>query len=268
MKIGFIGTGNMGSSIIKGILSSKFEKSENINIFDLDKEKVNNLVKEYGVNAVNSEKELAKNSDIIVLSVKPHIIPVVLKNLSGNVKKDTIILTIAAGISISVIENALGEDKKVVRTMPNTPAQVLSGMTAVTFNKNIENSEKEIIFKLLNSFGKSVEIEEKLMHAYTGISGSLPAYVYMFMEALADGGVLCGMPRNKAYEIIAQTVAGSAKMLLETGKHPGQLKDEVCSPAGTTIEAVRVLENGNFRGNVIEAVVACTEKSKEMAGEK
>lgn len=268
MKIGFIGTGNMGSSIIKGILSSKFEKSENINIFDLDKEKVNNLVKEYGVNAVNSEKELAKNSDIIVLSVKPHIIPVVLKNLSGNVKKDTIILTIAAGISISVIENALGEDKKVVRTMPNTPAQVLSGMTAVTFNKNIENSEKEIIFKLLNSFGKSVEIEEKLMHVYTGISGSLPAYVYMFMEALADGGVLCGMPRDKAYKIVAQAVAGSAKMLLETGKHPGQLKDEVCSPAGTTIEAVRVLENGNFRGNVIEAVAACTEKSKEMAGEK
>ena len=268
MKIGFIGTGNMGSSIIKGILSSKFEKSENINIFDLDKEKVNNLVKEYGVNAVNSEKELAENCNIIILSVKPHIIPIVLKNLSGNVKKDTIVLTIAAGISISVIENALGEDKKVVRTMPNTPAQVLSGMTAVTFNKNIENSEKEIIFKLLNSFGKSVEIEEKLMHAYTGISGSLPAYVYMFMEALADGGVLCGMPRNKAYEIVAQTVAGSAKMLLETGKHPGQLKDEVCSPAGTTIEAVRVLENGNFRGNVIEAVVACTEKSKEMAGEK
>jgi len=268
MKIGFIGTGNMGSSIIKGILSSKFEKSENINIFDLDKEKVNNLVKEYGVNAVNSEKELAENCNIIILSVKPHIIPIVLKNLSGNVKKDTIILTIAAGISISVIENALGEDKKVVRTMPNTPAQVLSGMTAVTFNKNIENSEKEIIFKLLNSFGKSVEIEEKLMHAYTGISGSLPAYVYMFMEALADGGVLCGIPRNKAYEIVAQTVAGSAKMLLETGKHPGQLKDEVCSPAGTTIEAVRVLENGNFRGNVIEAVVACTEKSKEMAGEK
>ena len=268
MKIGFIGTGNMGSSIIKGILSSKFEKSENINIFDLDKEKVNNLVKEYGVNTTNSEKELAENCNIIILSVKPHIIPIVLKNLSGNVKKDTIILTIAAGISISVIENALGEDKKVVRTMPNTPAQVLSGMTAVTFNKNIENSEKEIIFKLLNSFGKSVEIEEKLMHAYTGISGSLPAYVYMFMEALADGGVLCGMPRNKAYEIVAQTVAGSAKMLLETGKHPGQLKDEGCSPAGTTIEAVRVLENGNFRGNVIEAVVACTEKSKEMAGEK
>ena len=268
MKIGFIGTGNMGSSIIKGILSSKFEKSEKINIFDLDKEKVNNLVKEYGVNAVNSEKELAENCNIIILSVKPHIIPIVLKNLSGNVKKDTIILTIAAGISISVIENALGEDKKVVRTMPNTPAQVLSGMTAVTFNKNIENSEKEIIFKLLNSFGKSVEIEEKLMHAYTGISGSLPAYVYMFMEALADGGVLCGIPRDKAYEIVAQTVAGSAKMLLETGKHPGQLKDEVCSPAGTTIEAVRVLENGNFRGNVIEAVVACTEKSKEMAGEK
>ena len=152
--------------------------------------------------------------------------------------------------------------------MPNTPAQVLSGMTAVTFNKNITSEEKDMVFKLLNSFGKSVEIEEKLMHAYTGISGSLPAYVYMFMEALADGGVLMGMPRNEAYQIVAQTVLGSAKMLLETGKHPGQLKDEVTSPAGTTIEAVRVLENGNFRGNIIEAVAACTKKSKEMAGEK
>lgn len=268
MKIGFIGTGNMGSSIIKGISFSKFTESKNINIFDLNKTKIDNLVKEYGVNALNSEKELAQNSDIVILSVKPHIIPVVLENLKGSINPNTIVLTIAAGISISMIENVLGEDKKIVRTMPNTPAQVLSGMTAVTFNKNITSEEKDMVFKLLNSFGKSVEIEEKLMHAYTGISGSLPAYVFMFMEALADGGVLMGMPRNEAYQIVAQTILGSAKMLLETGKHPGQLKDEVTSPAGTTIEAVRVLENGNFRGNIIEAVAACTKKSKEMAGEK
>ena len=267
MKIGFIGTGNMGSSIIKGISISKFVESENINIFDLDKEKVRTLVEKYGVNALSSEKELAENSDIVILAVKPHIIPNVLEKLKGNVKGNTIILTIAAGISISVLENALGADKKIIRTMPNTPAQVLEGMTAVCFNKNILENEKKTIFELLNSFGKSVEIEEKLMHAYTGISGSLPAYVYMFMEALADGGVLEGMPRDKAYKIISQAVLGSAKMLLETEKHPGQLKDEVCSPGGTTIEAVRALENGNFRGNLIEAVVACTEKSKRMAGE-
>ena len=151
--------------------------------------------------------------------------------------------------------------------MPNTPAQVMEGMTAVSFNQNIQENEKSMIFKLLNSFGKSIEIEEKLMHVYTGISGSLPAYVYVFMEALADGGVLEGMPRDKAYEIIAQTVLGSAKMMLETKKHPGVLKDEVTSPGGTTIAALKVLEDGKFRGTVMQAVKTCTEKSKEMAGE-
>ena len=125
-----------------------------------------------------------------------------------------------------------------------------------------------MIFKILDSFGKSIEIEEKLMHVFTGIAGSLPAYVYMFMEALADGGVLEGMPRDKTYEIIAQTVKGSAEMLLKTGKHPGVLKDEVTSPSGTTIEAIRTLENGNFRGVVMEAVKSCVEKSKQMSGEK
>lgn len=268
MKIGFIGTGNMGSSIIKAISISNFTEMKNVNIFDLDMEKVNFLIDEYGVSYLDSEIKIVKNSDIVILAVKPNIIPLVLEKIKEEVEKNTIILTIAAGVSIGQIENIIGEDKKVVRTMPNTPAQILEGMTAVTFNKNINNSEKDIIFKLLNSFGKSVEIEEKLMHVYTGISGSLPAYVYMFIEALADGGVLEGMTRDKAYQIISQTVLGSAKMVLETGKHPGQLKDEVTSPGGTTIEAVRVLENGNFRGNVIEAVAACTQKSKKMANEE
>ena len=268
MELGIIGAGNMGSSILKGVITSNFLVSDDITVFDLNQEKVENLVKKYGIKASESENELVEKSNILILSVKPNIVPIVLKKIKDKLDKNTIILSIAAGVSIDFIEKNIGSDKKVVRTMPNTPAQVMQGMTAVSFNSNIEENEKNVIFKLLNSFGKSVEIEEKLMHAYTGISGSLPAYVYMFMEALADGGVLCGMPRNKAYEIVAQTVAGSAKMLLETGKHPGQLKDEVCSPAGTTIEAVRVLENGNFRGNVIEAVAACTEKSKEMAGEK
>lgn len=268
MKIGFIGTGNMGTGIIKGLVNSSFVSAQNINIFDLDKVKVENLIKEYGVQALNNENEVVKNSNIIILAVKPHIYPIVLEKVKNEISKDTIILTIAAGFSLEKVENIIGNDKKIVRTMPNTPAQVLEGMTAVSFNKNINQEEKEIIFKLLNSVGKSIEIEEKLMHTYTGISGSLPAYVYIFMEALADGGVLEGMPRDKAYEIVAQTVLGSAKMLLDTKKHPGQLKDEVCSPGGTTIEAVKVLENGNFRGTVIEAVVACTEKSKKLAGEK
>lgn len=265
MKIGFIGTGNMGSAIINGIVKSKFTQNEHILIYDLDKVKTDFLQKEYNVVCVNSEIEIAQQSNIIILAVKPNIYDNVLNTIKNYINKNTIILTIAAGISIEKVENIIGNDKKIVRTMPNTPAQVLEGMTAVTFNKNIENTEKEMIFNLLNSFGKSVQIEEKLMHAYTGISGSLPAYVYMFIEALADGGVLEGMPRDKAYEIIAQTVKGSAQMLLSTKKHPGQLKDEVTSPGGTTIEAIKVLENGNFRGNLIEAVVACTNKSKKLS---
>ena len=268
MKIGFIGTGNMGSGIIKGILNSKFVPNENINIFDLDREKVNALVREYKVIEKSCETEIVESSDIVILAVKPNVYPVVLKKIRNYLTEKKILLTIAAGFSIEKIEAIIDTDKKIVRTMPNTPAQVLEAMTAVTFNRNITEEEKQNIFKLLNSFGKSVEIEERLIHAYTGISGSLPAYVYMFVEALADGGVLEGMPRDKAYEIISQSILGSAKMLLKTGKHPGQLKDEVTSPNGTTIEAVRVLENGNFRGNIIEAVIACTEKSKKMAGEK
>ena len=225
MKLGIIGAGNMGSSILKGVTASNFLENKNIAIFDLNKEKIEELSKEYGVKRAKSENEIAKESSILILSVKPNIIPKVLEKIKDGLTEKTIVLSIAAGISINFIQNIIGTDKKVVRTMPNTPAQVMEGMTAVSFNQNIQENEKSVIFKLLDSFGKSIEIEEKLMHAYTGISGSLPAYVYIFMEALADGGVLEGMPRNKAYEIIAQTVLGSAKMMLETKKHPGVLKD-------------------------------------------
>jgi len=265
MKLGIIGAGNMGSSILKGVTSSNFLENKNIAIFDLNKEKIEELSKEYGVKKAENENELTKESDILILSVKPNIIPKVLDKIKDDLSEKTIVLSIAAGISIDFIENIIGTDKKVIRTMPNTPAQVMEGMTAVVFNENMNEEEKKDIFKILDSFGKSIEIEEKLIHTFTGIAGSLPAYVYMFMEALADGGVLEGMPRDKAYEIIAQTVKGSAEMLLKTGKHPGVLKDEVTSPAGTTIEAVNILENGNFRGTVINAVKACVEKSKKMS---
>ena len=244
MELGIIGAGNMGSSILKGVTTSNFLLSDDVAVFDLNKEKVEKLVKEYGVKRAETENELVEKSNIIILSVKPNIVPIVLKKIKDKLDENTIILSIAAGVSIDFIEKVIGSDKKVVRTMPNTPAQVMEGMTAVSFNSNIE---------------------EKLMHVYTGISGSLPAYVYVFIEALADGGVLEGMPRDKAYEIIAQAVLGSAKMMLETKKHPGILKDEVTSPGGTTIAALKVLEDGKFRGTVMEAVKACTEKSKEMA---
>ena len=265
MKIGFIGTGNMGGAIIKGTVTAKFISGNEINIFDPNNAKVRELVEKYNANSLHDEISVVENSDIIILCVKPNIYNSVLKKIKDSIAKNKIIVSIAAGINIDSIENIIGKDKKVVRTMPNTPAQVLQGMTAVTFNGNMDKEEKEIIFKLLNSFGETVEIEEKHMHAFTGISGSLPAYVYIFAEALADGGVLEGLPRNEAYKIAAQAIKGSAQMILETGKHPAVLKDEVTSPSGTTIEAIRTLENGNFRGTIINAVNACVRKSKEIS---
>ena len=265
MKIGFIGTGNMGSAMIKGLVTSEYVSGSDINVFDVNVEKSRELSEKYNVKPLQNEVEVVDNSDVTVLSVKPNIYNSVLEKIKARIDENKIILAIAAGISIESVENITGKDKKVVRIMPNTPAQVLEGMTAVTFNGNVKEEEKKVVFGILDSFGKSIKIEEKLMHTFTGIAGSLPAYVYMFMEALADGGVLEGMPREKAYEIVAQTVKGSAEMLLKTGKHPGVLKDEVTSPAGTTIEAVNTLENGNFRGTVINAVRACVEKSKKMS---
>ena len=265
MKIGFIGTGNMGSAMIKGLVTSEYVSGSDINIFDVNVEKSRELSEKYNVKPLQNEVEVVDNSDVTVLSVKPNIYNSVLEKIKARIDENKIIIVIAAGISIESVENIAGKDKKVVRIMPNTPAQVLEGMTAVTFNGNVKEEEKKVVFGILDSFGKSIEIEEKLIHTFTGIAGSLPAYVYLFMEALADGGVLEGMPRDKAYEIVAQTVKGSAEMLLKTGKHPGVLKDEVTSPAGTTIEAVNTLENGNFRGTVINAVRACVEKSKKMS---
>ena len=256
----------MGGSILKGLVESEAINAENINIFEINKMLIKKI--KYNINVFSSEIELVQNSDVIILAVKPNIMSQVLEKIKTVLDDSKIVLSIAAGISINFIEEIIGKDKKIVRTMPNTPAQVLEAMTAVSFNDRIDENDKYLITRILECFGQSVEIEEKLMHAYTGISGSLPAYVYMFIEALADGGVLEGISRDKAYEIISQTILGSAKIVLETKKHPGQLKDEVTSPGGTTIEAVKVLENGNFRGTIIEAVRACTEKSKKIAGEK
>ena len=255
----------MGGAILKGLVESQFINGENINVFEINKMAIKKI--KYNINVFSNEIELVRNSDIIILAIKPNLMSQVLEKIKIVLDDSKIVLSIAAGISINYIEKIIGKDKKIVRTMPNTPAQVLEAMTAVSFNDRIDENDKYLITRILECFGKSVEIEEKLMHVYTGISGSLPAYVYMFVEALADGAVLEGMPREKAYEIISQTILGSAKILLDTKKHPGELKDEVTSPGGTTIEAIRVLENGKFRGTIIEAVKACTEKSKKMSGE-
>ena len=223
--------------------------------------------KEFGINAVSDNKELCRMSDIIVFAVKPQVIGIVADEVKDEVD-GKLLISIVAGKSIGWYEENFGKKLKLVRTMPNTPALVGEGMTGVCKAEGVSADDMDIAMDILSSFGKAEEVPENLMDAVCAVSGSSPAYVFMFIEAMADAAVLGGMPRAQAYKFAAQAVLGSAKMMLDTGKHPGELKDMVCSPAGTTIEAVRVLEERGFRSAVIEGTVACIEKSAEMNASK
>lgn len=263
--IGFIGSGNMAKAMIGGIVKSGLIAPNNITASDLKESSLESMNKEFGINTTTDSKEVVKNSDIVVVAVKPNVYDIVLESVKELITTDKIIVTIAAGKTIKSIEDVIGNDKKIVRTMPNTPALVNEGMSALCKNKNITDEELEIVKAIFNSFGKAEIVTEGLIDAVIGASGSAPAYVFMFIEAIADAAVLNGMARDNAYTFAAQTVMGSAKMVLETGKHPGELKDMVCSPGGTTIEAVKTLEAEGFRGAVIKAVCDCVNKSKEMS---
>lgn len=263
--IGFIGCGNMAQAMIAGIVTSKIVDGKNVFVSDRDEEKLKYIEEKFKVNTSRLNNEVAENSDIIILSVKPNKYGEVIEGIKNYVKKDVIIVVIGAGITIDYVEESFGNKLKVIRTMPNTPALVGEGMSAICYNKLIEDKDLKDVVDIFKSFGKVEIIEENLMDVIPAVSGSSPAYVYMFIEALADGAVLDGVPRDKAYKLAAQSVLGSAKMVLETGEHPGELKDRVCSPAGTTIEAVYSLEKNNFRGTVIEAMRKCTEKTREMS---
>lgn len=263
-KLGFIGCGNMGKAMIGGIVKSKLYQSGYIMVSNPSNASLTEVKDKYKVITTNDNAEVAKFADILVLSVKPNKYEHVIEKIKDIVKPKTLVVSIAAGVSIEKISSYFGKEVKVVRAMPNTPALVSEAMSAICKNRNVNDDELNEVVKIFKAFGNTEVIEERLMDAVTGVSGSSPAYVYMFIEALADGAVLQGMPREKAYKMAAQSVLGAAKMVLETGKHPGQLKDEVCSPGGTTIEAVFALENNNFRAAVIDAVCKCTEKSRNM----
>ncbi len=264
-KLGFIGCGNMGKAILGGIINSGQLKPEEIIVSTLRKSSLNAIKTEFKVATTLDSVKVAQNSEILVIAVKPNIYKPVLEQIKDKITPSTLIVTIAAGISIDFVENILGNDKKIIRTMPNTPALVNEAMTAICPNKNITDKEKEMIVNLFSKFGKAKVVGEYLIDSVIGVSGSSPAYVFMFIEAMADAAVMAGMPRADAYIFAAQAVYGSAKMVLETGMHPGALKDMVCSPGGTTINAVKELEKTGFRSSVIESVTACIEKSKDMS---
>lgn len=263
-KIGFIGCGNMGKAILGGILASKKIDKKDIFVSTRSEKSKNDIENEFGVKGALDNKEVAKNSNILFLAIKPNIFKDVLLDIREEISEDTIVISIAAGISIENIEEWLGNRYKIVRAMPNTPAQVREAISAICPNKNVNEGELEEVCNIFNMFGKYELLEEKYFHGFIALCGSSPAYVFMFIEAMADAAVKLGIPRSKAYKMAEQAILGSAKLALETGKHPGELKDMVCSPAGTTIEAVIELENGGFRNTVIKALEKCAEKSQNM----
>ena len=263
-KVGFIGCENMGSSMVGGLIKSGFLKSEEIIVSTKTEASSKKLRDEFKVATTLDIKTVAKESETIILAVKPNMYKSVVEEIKSELTEDKLIITIAAGISIENMEEWLGDDLKIIRTMPNTPALVGQAMSAVCPNKNVSEEELKYCINIFESFGECEVLEEKYFDGFIAVAGSSPAYVFMFIEAMADGAVKLGIPRAKAYKMAAQSVLGSAKMVLETGKHPGELKDMVCSPAGTTIDAVVELEKLGFRNSVIQAMDKCAEKSKNM----
>ena len=264
MKLGFIGTGNMAGAIMGGVIKSNVFKPEEIigaDLFAPGREKVKEL---YGINVTDSNKEVIEKSEVVIFSVKPQFYADVIAEIKDIVKPEQLIITIAPGKTLTWLADQFGKAVKITRTMPNTPAMVGEGMTAVCPNEHLTEDEIAYVKSLLESFSRAEIVPERLMDVVTAVSGSSPAYVFMLIEAMADAAVSGGMPRKQAYQFAAQAVLGSAKMVLDTGKHPGELKDMVCSPAGTTIEAVRTLEELGFRSSIIEAMKVCEEMSRSL----
>ena len=262
--IGFIGLGNMASAMIGGMLQKDMVTPGEIIGTCRTEETAKKIADRFGIETTTDNSTVAQAADILILAVKPQFFPEVIAQIKDEVNADALIISIAAGKTMDYIETQFGRPLKLVRCMPNVPALVGEGITSVSRNERVSDEEMKQAMDLLSSMGKTSEIPERLIDAVVGVSGSSPAYVFLFIEAMADGAVAAGMPRSQAYEFAAQAVLGSAKMVLETGKHPGELKDMVCSPGGTTIQAVKVLEEKGFRAAVMDAMEACIEKSKNL----
>lgn len=262
MKIGFIGGGNMAGAIANGVIASGLCEKSDVTICDISTETLKKY--ESGINTSSDNKD-ALLCDYIVLAVKPFILSKVLEEIAKENISNKVFISIAAGISVKEIKSVLGDSAKVVRVMPNTPAQVGEGMTVIAKpDSNVTDTELSGVVSIFDAVGKTEIMQESMINVVTGVSGSSPAYVFMLIEAMADAGVAGGIPRDAAYRLAAQSVLGSAKMVLDTGKHPAELKDMVCSPKGTTIEAVAELEARGFRSSIIEAIKKCNEKANNI----
>ena len=264
MKLGLIGTGNMASAIIGGIIKKQMVSADDIIGSDKSEQGRQRAKEQFGIYVTEDNKEVAEKSEVLILAVKPQFYATVIEEIRDVIREEQIVITIAPGKTLAWLGQQFGKKVKIVRTMPNTPALVGEGMTAMCPNEHMTTEGTDYVKTLLESFSRVEIISEHLMDVVVSTSGSSPAYVFMMIEAMADAAVSGGMSRQQAYQFAAQAVLGSAKMVLETGMHPGELKDMVCSPGGTTIEAVRTLEECGFRTAIIEAMKACEDKSKSM----
>ncbi len=262
-SIGFIGSGMMAEAIISGMLRQGWTPQE-IMGSDRSEARRTYMEKAFGIRTSESNKELIENCETLVLSVKPQYFKHVVPDLQGLVHENSRILSIMAGITTRRIEEALGVKARVVRIMPNTPALIGSGMAAICAGTYAQEADLALAHRIFESVGSAIQVEENLINAVSGVSGSGPAYVYVMIQALADGGVRMGLDRKTALRLAAETVKGSAQMVLESGDHPEDLKDKVCSPGGTTIEAMFVLEKAGFRAAMMEAVQAAVEKADKL----
>lgn len=265
MKIGFIGTGNMGGAILKGYAGIAPEKGDELFAFNRSREKLEKIAESCSVTICENMQELIESSEVIILGVKPNMYEEVLPELAKSMTADKVLVSMAAGISISFIEKYLGADARIARIMPNTPAQVGMAMTSVSRNGNVGDDIYPKILDIFRGIGRAEDVPEELIHCVIGVSGSSPAYTYMYIDALIKSAVRNGMDPEKAKVFAAQSVMGAAKMVLESSDTPEQLRINVCSPGGTTIEAVNRLFANGFEENVSEGFQAAVEKSKVMS---
>jgi len=263
-KLGIIGAGKIGEAILAGAFSSKLFTAEDVILSVRTEQHRQDLEKRYAVKTTLDNREVARESKIIVLAVKPKTIVDVLNTIADVLQPDTLVISTAAGVPLDIIESRVPDYVAAIRAMPNLAVSVREGMTVLSPGKNVSGSQQEAANGLFGSVGRVITLEEQHMDAVTGLSGSGPAYIYIVIEALSDGGVKLGLPRDVATVLAAQTVLGAAKTVLETGEHPAKLKDQVTTPAGVTIDGILELEEGGLRVTLIKAVVKATERSRQL----
>jgi pyrroline-5-carboxylate reductase len=263
-KMVFLGAGNIAEALVSGILKAKLAPPANISATDISQNRLEHFQKRFQIRVGSDNAEETKRSDVILLCVKPQTMDSVLTEIKGNLSGEQLLISVAAGYPLNRIQQHIGKSISLVRAMPNTPAVIQEGVTALAGHSGLPSHHLQLARAIFESVGKVVTVEESLMDAVTGLSGSGPAYIYLIIEALTDGGVRVGLPRGVASILASQTVVGAARMVLETAEHPAVLKDRVTSPGGTTIAGLQQLETGRLRSTLINAVESATNRSREL----